>query len=108
MQKNKFLAELDRRNEDVHDLMTENQQLRAEMQQLRLKMKTHGNHGDDKTIDEPALEPVDDFLASKLKAAHAEVTSLLKYNSLLLLELTDVLVYCSLDAIFEYAEHMLK
>ena len=78
MQKSKLLAELDGRNEDVHDLMTENQHLRSEIQQLRLKMKTHGNNGDDKTIDEPALEPADDFLASKLKAAHAEVTTLLK------------------------------
>eukprot|EP01032_Pedospumella_encystans_P025451 gene25451-28768_t len=81
MQKSKLLAELDGRNEDVHDLMTENQHLRAEMQELRLKMKTHGNHGDDKTIEEPVLEPADNFLASTLRATHAEVTALLKTHA---------------------------
>ena len=76
------MAELDGRNEDVHELMTENQHLRAQIIQLKLQMKMNSTNLDARTIDEPVLEPVEDFLASKLKAAHAEVTALLKYSLL--------------------------
>jgi len=78
------LAELDGRNEDIHELMTENQHLRDQILQLKLQMKMNISNLDVTTIDEPVLEQVEDFLASKLKAAHAEITVLLKYSLLLL------------------------
>lgn len=79
MEKNKIMKQLEEMKESMHELMVENQHLRTEAQQLMNQTKIVNSYdlvGSPRSEND--LEPTEDFLASKLKAAHAEVTSLLK------------------------------
>lgn len=76
-----LVGELEQSRNEVESLSAENSRLKTEIRRLeegRLRNMYYNDDEDSENSDDESVEPVEDYLALKMKATQAEVAALLK------------------------------